>query len=261
MGDWRASELRPAPTLVLLVAITIGCGDSEPAKPAPEESGGSSHSGGSGAGGGPSGGASSGGSSLAGAGGTSAGALATAGSAGSGGSASGAGGSGGSASGAGGSGGSGGSASGAGGSAGESGDCTNARAYAEPGIVASIAGQTIEFREDLLWYDGRPPLLDLSALSEEAGWTSFRIVIDPGDDVVVPGRYESGPGNVTYVQARAESGEYDSVDNDLSIICVNEAGTGAGARVSGTFSATLENYDGSRSFKATGTFSGTIEAE
>jgi hypothetical protein len=156
----------------------------------------------------------------------------------------------------------GGSSAGAGGSAAiTSAACPKLDVGDEPGIVATIDGQTIEFRNDLLWYDGRPPTLDLSALSDAVGWVSFRIFIDPPGDAVVPGVYQSGPGNVTYVIARRPSGEYDTIDNDASTICVTEAGTGAGARVAGSFSAALASHDGGATLIASGTFSGALGAQ
>jgi hypothetical protein len=139
--------------------------------------------------------------------------------------------------------------------------CPNVDVGDEPGIVVTIDHQTIEFRSGLLWYDGRPPTLDLSALTDAVDWVSFRIFIDPPGDVVVPGVYQSGPGNVTYVIARRWSGDYDTIDNDASTICVTEAGTGPGARVAGSFSAALESHDGSGALIATGTFSGALGAQ
>ena len=130
----------------------------------------------------------------------------------------------------------------------------------DEGFVVTIEpDQRLVFQRDLLWYAGRPPLLDLSALTDAPGWTGFRMVIDPDDATVTPGVYRSGPGNVTYVQARAEGAEYDSIDNDASIICVLSAGTEPGALVEGTFAAVLENYDGTTSLRVSGTFSGVLE--
>jgi hypothetical protein len=149
-----------------------------------------------------------------------------------------------------------GGASGAAGSAGTSSACPNIEVDDTPGIVVSIAGETIEFREDLLWYDGRPPTLDLSAHTDAAGWTSFRIFIDPEGPSVVVGELRDGPGS-TYVLAQRGTEQYDSIDNNASTICVVAAGTGEQARVAGTFAATLVNADGD-SFDATGTFSGTL---
>jgi hypothetical protein len=130
----------------------------------------------------------------------------------------------------------------------------------EEGFVVTMEpDQRLVFQRDLLWYAGRPPLLDLSALTDVPGWRTFRIVIEPDDAAVTPGVYRSGPGNVTYVEARGEAAEYDSIDNDASIICVLSAGTEPGALVEGTFAAVLENYDGTTSFSVSGTFSGVLE--
>jgi hypothetical protein len=136
--------------------------------------------------------------------------------------------------------------------------CSEVEVDDEPGIVVIVNGETIEFRRDVLWYGGRPPTLDLIAFTETVGWTSFRIFIDPEEATVVPREYRSEPGNVTYVAAVRDSGQYDTVDNDASTICVTESGTSAGARVAGTFQATLATDDESRSFTASGTFSGVI---
>lgn len=213
--------------------MTFGCGQT--AVPGPSATSGASNA--NGAGDGSVGGSSSGGGSV---GGASAGASASGGS----------------------NVGHGGSSAGAGGSAASaSAACPNAEVGDEPGIVVNIDGQAVEFRRELLWYDGRPPTLDLSALTDAVGWVSFRIFIDPPGDAVVPGVYQSGPGNVTYVIARRESGDYDTIDNDASTICVTEAGTGPGARVAGSFSAALESHDGSGALIATGTFSGALGAQ
>jgi hypothetical protein len=85
------------------------------------------------------------------------------------------------------------SSAGAGGSGAVAGlDCPGAAVDDQPGIVIEAEGKTVEFRNDLLWYDGRPPLLDLSAGTDAEDWQTFRIVIFPDGDAVVPGVYGGG---------------------------------------------------------------------
>jgi hypothetical protein len=132
--------------------------------------------------------------------------------------------------------------------------CPNVTVGADPGIVVTLHGETVEFREDLLWYDGRPPTLDLSARTSQGEWTSLRLFIDPDGDAVVPGVYRNGS---TYVSLRGPTAEYSSTDHEETI-CVSEDGTGEGEVVAGSFTATLASSDGTSSFPVSGTFSGSI---
>lgn len=138
-------------------------------------------------------------------------------------------------------------------------DCPGAAIDDEPGIVLEAEGRTVEFRKNLLWYDGRPPILDLSAGTDAEGWQTFRIVIFPDGEAVVPGLYGGG-FNPVYAWASRPMDEYDSVENRSMAVCVSESGTGEGARVSGRFSADLVGHNSPTALSVRGTFSGVIGA-
>jgi hypothetical protein len=136
-------------------------------------------------------------------------------------------------------------------------DCPGAAVDDQPGIVIEAEGKTVEFRNDLLWYDGRPPLLDLSARSDAEDWQTFRIVIFPDSDAVVPGVYGGG-FNPVYAWAARPMNVYDSVANRSLAVCVTESGIGEGARVAGRFSVDLAAANGGNVIPVKGTFSGLI---
>jgi hypothetical protein len=252
MGERRTRWLTDSPWAFALAFVVLGCGDSERHAGSHATGGGESSSGGaSGSGAATSGGAGASGATAGSPSSGSGGANVSGGTAGT--AAGGIAGTGGTAAG---------GTAGTGGSAGLDPACPDLAIDERPGIVITAHGETIEFRDDLLWYGGRPPTLDLSAQTNAAGWASFRLFIAPdsgfGTTGIVPGVYRSRPGNTTYVSAHTDSGILDTVENDASIICVAEAGMESGARVSGTFSATLAGADGTTSIPVTGTFFGTI---
>ena len=130
----------------------------------------------------------------------------------------------------------------------------------EPGIVVSLGGIVIEFREDVLTYGGRSPLLDMSAFATGAALRSFRLMVGPrpGESSVVASDYYCSVG-FAYMMANAGAYATDYGEGGCTVR-VTEAALGAGSPFSGTFCATLGAGDGSGSLEVVrGSFFGLVE--
>lgn len=133
----------------------------------------------------------------------------------------------------------------------ESNTGVNAANNAEPqpkleGLVATIDGRAVEFRSDMLTYNGRPPTMDMSAGSDDPSWLTLRVFVAPdGQGTIAPGEYPCGLGK-SWLMLIGASGVYVSYEAPGTCsVHVSEPGVERGEVFSGTFSGTLVKSDGS----------------
>lgn len=116
-------------------------------------------------------------------------------------------------------------------------------------LSAVIDGQSYEFSEDMLTYNGRPPMMDIYARSgsETGAWFSLRVAVSPtSTSAIVPGEYACGPEKTTFVMLSGAGGVFDSTTLGPCRVVVDSPGTASGEVFSGSFEATLYTTDGAR---------------
>jgi hypothetical protein len=129
------------------------------------------------------------------------------------------------------------------------------------GLVATIEGRTVDFRTDMLTYNGRPPTMDVSAGSEDPTWLTLRVFVAPdGQGTIAPGEHDCDMGQ-SWIMLIAASATYVSYeDPGTCTVHVIDAGVESGEIFSGTFSGTLVKSDGTSPLVLTeGTFYGVVD--
>jgi hypothetical protein len=128
------------------------------------------------------------------------------------------------------------------------------------GIVVTVGTEVTEYHKNLLAYGGRPPSMEIFAVSDTAG--TLRIVVGPdfGRTIVSGGTYPCHPGFTFLTLMSASSKQYDTYTKSggSCTVTVTEAGPGVGDRFSGTFSGTLIGSEGDALELGEGSFLGVL---
>jgi hypothetical protein len=131
------------------------------------------------------------------------------------------------------------------------GDASSEAVSAVPMLSATIDALLVEFGDDVLAYNGRPPMMDIfaGANGDSPSWSTLRVaVVPPSLSEIVAGEYQCGPGETSFIMLHGASGVFDTTTTGGPCeIIVESPGTQSGQVFSGSFSATLYTTDGARS--------------
>lgn len=130
----------------------------------------------------------------------------------------------------------------------------------EPGIVVTIGSEVTEFRKQPFAYAGRPPLLEIFA-GTDGGSSGFRIsVAPPNGSTIMSGQTYVCRTGFSFMSLTRPGKQYDTYTKPggSCTVTVTEAGPGAGARFSGTFSGTLIGTDTGEVQVSSGSFLGVL---
>lgn len=130
-------------------------------------------------------------------------------------------------------------------------DGKDAAVGVEPMLSAVIDSRVSEFSDDVLAYNGRPPMMDIfagAAGDALTQWDTLRVAVVPSSAQLLPGEYACGPGQPSFIMLIGERGVFDSTSVDAwCTIIVESAGTQPGEVFSGRFEATVHTTDGADS--------------
>lgn len=132
----------------------------------------------------------------------------------------------------------------------------------DPGVDVTIGDGVVEFREMVMAWNVRPPMLEIHANSVEDEWKWFRLLVFPkGDDPSpTPGEYRCGLDQV-YVGIERPDGRFETLGSGSGCtVVVSEASLETGSRFTGTLCARLVTADGAETLTLTaGSFFGVVQ--